>query len=217
MTDDWIPFFEDDGTSSEGYLRTNEHEEAVRCLEWAELQARLIPDDPYNWKWVLISLHSAVQGFMVLALWNGNGLLSFTDKAAKNWLKKYTAGDSCLIADCKLDNFPNLYAKIKDQTNFHTVGAKAFHAEPSHDESMKRFNRFRNEFVHFTPKGWSLELAGLPRICMDALNIVEFLVCESTAILWHEQGHAGRVRNATECFRRSLKSLRDCPKSLSDL
>lgn len=53
------------------YLRTDEHEEAVRSLEWAEAQARSLGEDSYQWKWVLISLHNAVQGFMVLALWQG--------------------------------------------------------------------------------------------------------------------------------------------------
>lgn len=60
--------------SEQKFLRTSEQEEAVRSLEFAAHQAKEIVNDPYSWKWVLISLHNAAQGFMVLALWNGNGL-----------------------------------------------------------------------------------------------------------------------------------------------
>lgn len=71
------------------YLRTNEREEAVRSLEWARSQAALLACDPYAWKWVLISLHNAAQGFMVLALWGGNGLLALRVSVAAKWLKAY--------------------------------------------------------------------------------------------------------------------------------
>ena len=84
------------------YLRTDEREEAVRSLEWAEQQANAISEDPYQWKWVLIALHNAVQGFMVLALWNGNGLLTLRDKVAVKWLDAYNNGGPYL-------RFPRIY------------------------------------------------------------------------------------------------------------
>src|SRR6478752_487934 len=97
------------------YLRTDEHEEAVRSLEWAEAQARSLGEDSYQWKWVLISLHNAVQGFMVLALWQGNGLLALRDKIAGKWLKAYRDGGDYPAE--KLDEFLNLYQKVKDKDN----------------------------------------------------------------------------------------------------
>jgi hypothetical protein len=205
MTEDWSRFFEGVGTSCRGYLRTNEHEEAVRAIEQTELQARLISNDPYNWKWVLISMHNAVQGFMVLALWNGNGLLSLRQKDAEKWMKAYKNGAP--FPNDKLDNFLNLYKKVKNKDNFTTIDSGPFQAQSSHDKSMKLINEFRNKFTHFTTNGWSLELAGLPRLCVDVLDIIRFFGWISTAILWHNEEHVHRLRQAADGLHRFMVAL----------
>ena len=187
------------------YLRTDEQEEAVRSLEWAELQARTLAADAYAWKWVLIALHNAVQGFMVLALWNGNGLLALRPKVAKKWMEAYESGGQFPAE--KLDEFLNLYLKVKDLENFHTVGAGPFVPTGTHDESMNYLNEFRNMFTHFTPKGWSLELAGLPQICLDALEVMNFLGLQSTAVLWYKPARRARADRALKRMTKTLLRL----------
>ena len=187
------------------YLRTDEREEAVRSLEWAETQSRLVSNDPYHWKWVLISLHNAAQGFLVLALWNGNGLLTLSSKGASKWLDAYNKGGPYPID--RLDRFLNLYAKAKDRENFHLVGAGPFLPGTTHDMSFERLNEFRNEFIHFTPKGWSLQLRGLPRVGLDALDLMQFFGWGSTAILWHKRVLLVRAKRALKRLRRTLLIL----------
>lgn len=187
------------------YLRTNEQEEAVRSLEWAEVQARALAVDPYVWKWVFVALHNAAQGFMVLALWNGNGLLTLRPKIAAKWLEAYANGGPFPAE--KLDEFLNLYAKVKDPDNFHVVGATAFCPGQSHDRSLQQLNTIRNAFTHFTPKGWSLELAGLPAICLDALDLMQFLGVESTAVLWYRPAHRTRAEKALKRLQRTLNNV----------
>src|SRR5687767_3146447 len=57
-----------------GYLVTDDEREAVGALEEAAGYLEIAEIDPARaWKWVIIALHNAVQGFMVLALkstWN---------------------------------------------------------------------------------------------------------------------------------------------------
>ncbi len=48
-------------------IETNERIEAVRALDKAREELRRVLADPYYWKWVIIALHNALQGFMVLA------------------------------------------------------------------------------------------------------------------------------------------------------
>jgi hypothetical protein len=187
------------------YLRTDEHEEAVRSLEWAEAQARSLGEDSYQWKWVLISLHNAVQGFMVLALWQGNGLLALRDKIAGKWLKAYRDGGDYPAE--KLDEFLNLYQKVKDKDNFRYVGAISFIPGETHDDSLARLNSYRNMFIHFTPKGWSLGLGGLPHICLDALDIIQFCGWETAAVLWHKKAHVVRAKRAHRQLRISMESI----------
>ena len=191
------------------YLRTDEREEAVRSLEWAEQQARGLGNDPYLWKWVLVALHNATQGFMVLALWNGNGLLALRDRVAAKWLEAYRNGGPYPVD--KLDEFLNLYKKVKDKENFHTNGAGPFVPALTHDNSLSRLNQYRNEFIHFTPKGWSLEMGGLPRVCLDALDLIQFFGWESTAVLWHKQAQLARSKRGVKRLRQTLFALeREC-------
>lgn len=187
------------------WLRTDEREEAVRSLEWAEAQARSIETDPYAWKWVLISMHNAAQGFMVLALWNGNGLLALRDKIAAKWIEAYTNGGQYPVE--KLDEFLNLYEKVKNPNNFHTIESGPFSPGDSHDQSFKRLNSFRNEFIHFTPKGWALELSGLPRVCLDTLDLVEYFGWSSTAIIWHKRTHLVRAKRALKMLHQTMHKL----------
>jgi len=42
--------------------------------------------------------------------------------------------------------------------------------------AQDQLNNLRNEFIHFVPKGWSVELAGLPQICANCINVDEFLI-----------------------------------------
>lgn len=191
--------------SSPTYLRTDEREEAVRSLEWAEAQSRSIAEDPYQWKWVLVALHNAVQGFMVLSLWNGNGLLALRDKVAAKWLDAHRNGGEYPVE--KLDEFLNLYKKVKDKDNFHFIGAGPFIPGATHDDSFIRLNSLRNEFTHFTPKGWSLELRGLPSICLDTIDLIEFFGWNSTAILWHKQTLVPRGKRALKKIRTTMREL----------
>jgi hypothetical protein len=182
------------------FLRTDEQDDAVRSLEWAAQLAQTVSTDRHLWKWIRVALHSAAQGFMVLALWDGNGMRALRDKVAAKWLEAHRRGDPYPVE--KLDEFLNLYAKVKTRR-----GSKsAFQPGTSHDRSLYRLNEFRNEFTHFTPKGWCLELALLPPICCDTLDLVEFLGWKSGQVLWHKQTHVRRTKSAVHQMRRALRA-----------
>ncbi len=173
------------------WLRTDEHEEAVSALEMVAEAGTSISSDSYRWKWVIISAHNALQGFMVLALRNGNGLLALKDNIAAQWLKAYREwlkanreGGKFPVE--KLDTFLNLYKKIKSDRMLCYVHSKIFEASDDHDRSVKKLNQIRNKFIHFVPKSWLLELTGLPQICLHCLEIIQFLGWESGNILFRD-------------------------------
>lgn len=102
-----------DETHMDLWLRTGETEEAISALEMLVETAPSLIADTYRWKWVIISTHNALQGFMVLALRHGNGLLALKDKIAAEWLKAYREGGPYPVEIDKLDKFRNLYKKVK--------------------------------------------------------------------------------------------------------
>jgi hypothetical protein len=164
--------------------------------------ANSVRADSYRWKWVLIAVHNTVQGFMVLALRRGNGMLALRDDVAAAWIKAYR--EEKPLPKERLDTFLNLYAKVKTDAAAGYVHSKRFTPGPTHDRSMKKLNEFRNEFIHFVPKGWSLELAGLPRICLDCLSVANFLHAEGGNIFWN---NSAIRRRADRALRRAAKLL----------
>ena len=176
------------------WLRTNEHEEAISALEMVAEASALVLKDNYRWKWVLIATHNVLQGFMVLALRRGNGLKTLKDKIAVKWLKAYSEGGA--YPKEELDTFLNLYKKVKSEQMIYLVHSQPFTANGNHDKSVKKLNSFRNEFIHFVPKSWSLELTGLPGICLDCLEVVEFLGWQSGNVPWYKKQHKERAEIA---------------------
>jgi hypothetical protein len=188
------------------WLRTDEREDAVRSLQWSASLVGAVESDPHTWKWQLVALHNAVQGFMVLALSKGNGLLALRPHIAKKWLEAYRArrtGSSIPFPPEKLDDFLSLYEKIKTAKYFR----QAFVPGTSHDHSLKLLNELRNGFIHFTPKGWSLELAGLPALLSDVADVISWCHDGSESLFWYKQVHRRRTISALRHLRRASKQL----------
>jgi len=158
---------------TEYWLRTDEHEEAVSSLEAAAVWSVQIEKKMDYWKWVVLAIHNASQGFMVLALRGSDGLRPLKDNVAAEWLTEYQEGGEYPME--KLDSFLNLYKKVKSDTMLFFVHSKKFTPIGSQGRSDKKLNSLRDDFIHFLPRSWSLEVSGLPRICLDCLALMEFL------------------------------------------
>jgi hypothetical protein len=185
------------------YFRTNHFDEAVSAIEAVADFSASVVTDPYRWKWVVAAVHGTVQAFMVLALHRGNGLLAMPDKRRDEWLTKYRAGEP--LPPDRMDSFLNLYKKVKTDAAAGWVHSKPFVPCETSDESMRKLNEIRNDFIHFMPKVWALELAGLPSICLDCLAVARFLHGEGGNILWHKGEQRER---AEEAFGRAEHALR---------
>lgn len=178
----------------ETWLRTDEHQEAVSALEFAAEQASSVDSDVYRWKWVILGMHTAVQVYMVLALRGSDGLGPLKDEVAAKWLEAYRAGEEKLPEE-RLDTYKNLYKKVKTGLAY---GAPPFDPVGSQGRSIKKLDELRDEFVHFTPKGWSLEVSGLPEICMDCIRLIRYLAFESGSTVWYREADEVRAEKIVE-------------------
>lgn len=186
----------------DAWLRTNEAEEAVAALEVAARFLSETAQDPAAWRWAILGLHIAVQGFMVIALRDSAGLLPLRDEVAEQWLKAYRQGKDWPAE--RLDSFPNLYKKVKRAKFAEFLGAVQFKPTGSQGRSIKMLNRLRNKFIHFLPMSWSVELAGLPAMSRDVLDFVEFLSCAYRPLVWHNSEHPQRTRSALISARQAV-------------
>ena len=189
------------------YLRTDHWSDAVFSLDSSVQFSRFVESDAAWWKWLLVSVHATVQGFMVLALERGNSLAVMKPHIAKAWLEAYEKGTP--FPDEKMDFFLELYRKVKVTNEPGYCGSRPFRPGTAHDESMRKLNDMRNEFIHFMPQGWSLYLASLPTIAGDCVEVAEFLALESGQVLWHDDALSDRAKNAFKSLRAQLEHLRE--------
>lgn len=170
----------DDG--SERYvLRTDEETEAVRSLE---LVAELLPrvgSDPYLWKWVAIALQNAVQAYLVLALRGTSQARILRPSATKKYLAASRSGDHAgMMKSYPMDNFLGLFGKLQDMPTMAMYqSSRHFVPTGTVSTSMERLVAMRNTFIHFIPMTLLEDVVGLPRVVLDAAEVIAFVVFES--------------------------------------
>lgn len=168
------------------WLETDERREAVKALEMTAKMLSLVRDDEYYWKWVIIGLHNALQALFVVAVSGSAGFGAIEPKQVGKWLRVYRSGKG-EYPSLKLMGFVPLYEKVK--------GSFRLSVPQDVDKSLKRLNDFRNEFMHFTPKGWALELDGLPGLLRNSLRVVESLISGERPGIWgHDNTEAEQVQ-----------------------
>jgi hypothetical protein len=173
-------------------LEYNEERDAICSLELLAEHLPRVVTVPHHWKWVLLALHSSLQGFMVLSLQGTNALNVLTKASAEEWLEAY---ESKQISDRppKLDAFMGLYSKIKSDAMDFRTDSKPFTPGTTQDESVRRLNTDRNDFVHFVPSSAILDMRKWAEIILDVIPIIEFLAFRSNNVEFHEPGARERV------------------------
>lgn len=107
----------------------------------------------------------------------------------------------------KLDSYLNLYKKVKPKEWGQVSGNVRFVPEGSEGGDIKRLNSLRNEFIHFTPKGWRLEVGGLPRIALATARLISFIALETTNVFWHKPDAQKRLLEAHGRFVICMRHL----------
>lgn len=190
----------------DGWLRTDTHNEAISALKMANKCLEFLNEDIYYWKYILLTIHESLQSFMVLALKGTNNLNVLTKKSKEEWIQAYEKrreGEEVSFPKERLDKFSDLFKKIQRKGMLYHVPGLKYSPTAAQKKSVKRLHvEFRNNFIHFTPKGWSIEVLGLPQICLDCLEVIYFLGWSSGSVFWYKE----EVREAGEREFNKLKS-----------
>jgi len=177
------------------WLQTDEREDVITSLAMLDVSLNQVEKDVAAWKWVVIATHSALQSAIGFHLRTGNNFLVAKQEDAKAWLRAHEEGTP--YPEMMMDRFPNLYRKLKQNE----IEGFKFVPHGSQGPSIKKINKFRNEFIHFMPKGWSIEISGMPRICIDCLDVVVELDENTLHRRWEDENQRTRFRMfVTSCL-----------------
>lgn len=140
----------------------------INALDFLEQACKFIKEtevNPLAWKWIIISLHGALYGFAICACKGTNPKnVTFETKKAN-----------------KLINFWEALKRCQDPSYMRmTINSKHLKLSAQQKESIEILTSvFRNNFEHYIPKLWSIEIHGLPRITIDVLDVISFLALET--------------------------------------
>lgn len=170
----------------QNWLRTDEKENAIDSLEMTALLLKVLKDTNVShlWKWISISLFNALYGFCICAIQGTNpDRVKELDKKTGQFKEK-------------LISFPEALKRIQDdQWVLQFTESKALLLTSNQRKSIDKLRKdIRNNFEHFVPKGWSIEISGMSKIVLDIVDVIEFLALSSGNPMW-DQGseHEERI------------------------
>lgn len=174
------------------FLRTNERLEAINALKKTSQFLSEIEADIYNWKWVIISYHNAVQNIMILSIKGTNSFNVLTEKSSKKLISSIENNEP--YPHLRLDYFLELYKKTKKEEYMKQfINSKVYSSESKVDEAIKVLNRERNKFIHFIPTSLSYSVKDLPKIFTEILTYIRFLILESNNIIFYEKNNKRKI------------------------
>lgn len=175
---------ENDNLNRQMILESNEEKDAVNSLSMFEFFYSRVSHDTYFYKWAIIALHNALQGFMILALKGTDTLNIYDSKSREKLINHFDNNGDIKWEEIRIENFQSLYKKLKSSEMRLSGISKAFIPTGSEDDSIRKLNEFRNDFIHFGAKAWVIYLDDMPKTFSDCIRIIEFIVNESNNIVW---------------------------------
>jgi hypothetical protein len=189
------------------YLHTDEQLDVLISLKEFGRQIERVERDPHSWKFAITSLSFAVNGALVC-------FLSGTMQTGALEEKNAEAAIAALQHDCT-ESFPKLFLATPEKLLARATGKnkrfdtrdeilKVAEAEKS---SFKRMIDFRNQLTHFSPQDWSIELGGLPGLCVDCLSIVNSIRLEGWAFRHLDDLDRDELEGTLEALSQQLVAL----------
>ena len=145
---------------SERWIRYHTESNATDNLEKAVHFLRTVKDNPEDWKWVVVCTFSSLYCFSIQVA-KGSDDLSVIHKTKKGNSRLITFGEA--LKKCK-----------------RSFGARqALVTTKDEDESIDIIqNEFRNQFEHFNPGLWSIEISGFPDHIFNIISVIKRLALD---------------------------------------
>lgn len=196
-------------TSSGQWVSTDEFEEMVDAVEHSADLSTQLKKSPRRWKWLILSLHQALQGAFVCALRGVDtaGITVLTEKSAREmwqWLDvdSHKTPHPAVPLE-RLAPMLDLFRKVKSAR--YLQEPQRLSATAKINEDIQKLNSLRNEYGHFVPKSFSLEVSGLPRIASRCCDIIEHLTLAHSTFSHHMTGNKNRrLKQALATLRSNI-------------
>ena len=170
----------------ENWISTDEAEDVAASLRQALRAYGSTNEDPQSWKWVALAMHSAVQGACVCHLvTTASPVGAVTKRNASEWLAYFEESRTNREAIAPRTHLLSLPALLKAVRKPQSAGDNSNASGVAiSDDELRWLCRFhddvRNQFTHFAPMSWSLEVSGIP----DLGQLIARIIGEILGMGW---------------------------------
>lgn len=162
----------------QNWVRMDEAEDVAGSIRQVLRAATFVNAVSQTWKWVVLALHSALQGACVCHLTTTMAPVgAVTERNAGEWLTYFEASHTnpnLRPPKTHLMGLPDLLLAVR-QPNSAGDSSYPDGVEISDSELYwlgHLHKNMRNQFVHFEPMGWSIEVSGTPEIAKVVARII---------------------------------------------
>jgi hypothetical protein len=157
------------------FITTDEAADVAGSIRHALICLQLVRTDSGAWKWLILSLHSALQGSCVCHLTTtAHPVGALTDSSTKLWLNYLPDTHGAEPPKTKIAEFPDLLKKIRSSGSGESAdNSDSINISDIELVDLVHLHRaVRNQFVHFEPMGWVLDLMGMQTIIPLVLRVI---------------------------------------------
>jgi len=173
-------------------LSLSEETNALDYLEQAHYYIQQTEKRNIAWKWVILTLHGAFYMFAICAL-KGTNPDNVTFKTKK--------------CEKRLISFGEALRRCQDpRWMIMTVTSKPLQLTTQQKISIQTLREsFRNNFEHYIPKLWLIEIHGMPKIALDVLKVIHFLALETGNYVHLNEAQKKRIKSIVFQSKRNIK------------
>lgn len=172
------------------WLQLTEEINTLDYLEQAYHYIRQTKTKDIAWKWVVLTLHGALYGFAICAL-QGTNPDNVIFRTKKKGIEKLISFGEALKR-CQDPKWLHRPVKLSNQQK----------------ESIRKLkHEFRNNFEHYVPKLWAIELSGMPQIAIDVLEVIRFLALDTGSYTRFNSTQKKKVKSIVFQSKRILKQI----------
>lgn len=174
------------------WLSLSEETNALDYLEQAHYYVQQTEKRGIAWKWVILTLHGALYGFAICACKGTNpDNVTFDTREGE----KRLIGFDEALRRCQNSKWMRM-----------TVTSKHLQLTNQQKKSIEILRKwFRNNFEHYIPKGWAIEIHGMPKIAIDVLGVIRFLALDTGNCINLNQEQRDRVKLMVFQSKQKLK------------
>ena len=156
---------------SEEYFTTSEAEDVLGSLAHLKLSLSQTAHDPQAWKWVVLSLFSALQGAIVCHFAGTTGTECLTKQSAAQvlrWLRDLSGempSEQLAGPDTLFKRMNGTFTDIPPYGGVIQTNAET-------DKSFARLMQLRHDLSHFSPKGWWIDKGFITEAVPPLLKLI---------------------------------------------